>query len=136
MGGTTNQDVYQVEFLWKNPADPTGFAVNVTNPVAYTTHDHPPGAPQEIIEWASKNEGITIYYATNTQIQNTYGNWSVQVRFYAAGGHICGQGSDIIKIKSTSFNVIPDAPIAGTAGLIVAMFLGFYFFKHRSSLKF
>lgn len=133
--GTTNQNVYQVEFLWKNPANQTVFAVNVTNLVAYTTPEYPPGAPQEIINWAANNTGITIYYANNTQIPNSLGDWGVQVRFYAPGGHICGQGSDIIKIKSTSFNVIPDAPIVGTAGLVAAMFLGFYFFKHKPSLK-
>jgi len=31
----------------ENPTDQTAFAVNFTNPVAYTTHDYPPGAPQE-----------------------------------------------------------------------------------------
>lgn len=130
--GTTNQKVYQVEFLWKNQTGHIVFAVNVTNIVSYTTPEYPAGAPEEISEWATNKTGITVYYVNNTQIPNSIGEWGVQARFYASGGHICGQGSDIIKIRSTSFNVIPDAPVVGTAGIIVAMFLGFYLFKRKS----
>ncbi|MGQ9538270.1 MAG: hypothetical protein ACUVTE_01595 [Candidatus Bathycorpusculaceae bacterium] len=127
--GTTNQSVYMVEFVWKNETDYTIFAENVTNFVNYTTPNCPLDAPQEIINWAVNHENITIWYFNNTQIPNQLGNWTVQVFFYANGGHLCGQGSDIIKIRATSFHAIPDAPTVGTAGIITAMLFGLGLFK-------
>jgi hypothetical protein len=131
--GTNNSQVYQVEFKWKNETGHVIYDVNVTNLDSYTTPDYPPGAPQEIIEWAtnSSNKGIKIFYANNTQIPDSQGEWSVQVFFYAPGGHLMGQGSGKIKIKATSFNVTPDIPILGTAGALTAMLLSLGFFLHR-----
>jgi hypothetical protein len=131
--GTTNQSVYMVEFVWKNETDYIIFAENVTNFVNYTTPDHPPDAPQEIVKWATNkgNGGIPILYFNNTQIPNQLGNWTVQVFFYAPGGHLCGQGSAIVAIKATSFHVVPDAPIVGTAGIITAMLFGLGLFKYK-----
>lgn len=131
--GTTNQSVYMVEFVWKNETDHIIFAENVTNFVNYTTPAYPPNAPQEIVKWATndRNEGIPILYFNNTQIPNQLGNWTVQVFFYAPGGHLCGQGSAIVAIKATSFHVIPDAPIVGTAGIITAMLFGLGLFKYK-----
>ena len=130
--GTTNSSVYQVEFKWKNETGHVIYDVIVTDIVNYITPDYPPDAPQEIKEWATNNPNITIFYANNTQIPNSYGEWSVQVFFYAPGGHLMGNGTDIIKIKATSFNVIPDIPILGTAGALTAMLLGLGFFLHRN----
>jgi hypothetical protein len=130
--GTNNSEVYQVEFLWKNATDHVIF-VNITNLVNYTTPNYPPDAPEEIINWAtnSKNAGVKIWYANNTQIPNSMGNWTVQVFFYAPGGHLRGQISDIIKIKATSFHVVPDFPLVGTAGAVVVMLLGLGLFWNK-----
>lgn len=130
--GTTNSSVYQVEFKWKNETDQVIFDENVTL-VNYTTPDYPPGATQEMINWAidSANKNITVWYANNTQIPNCLGNWTVQVFFYAPGGHLCGQESDIVQIRATSTNVIPDLPVVGTAGGVVAMLLGLSLFLHK-----
>jgi hypothetical protein len=131
--GTTNLDVYKVEFEWKNDTDHMIFEENVTDLVSYTTPDYPPSAPQEIIDWATdpNNAVVTVLYANNTQIPDSLGDWGVQVFFYAPGGHLRGQGSDIIKIRATSFNTIPEIPLVGTAGAMVAMLLGFGFFGLR-----
>jgi hypothetical protein len=139
--GTTNSSVYQVEFKWKNETGYVVHDVNVTkaNMVNYTTPDYPPDAPQEIIDWAKnrRNADITIFYATNTQIPNSTGNWSVQVFFYAPGGHLIGQGTDIVAIRATSFNVIPDIPVLGSAGALTAMLLslGLFLYRKRASTK-
>jgi hypothetical protein len=137
--GTTNSSVYQVEFKWKNE---TGYVVHdaiVTeeNMVSYTTPNCPTDAPQEIKDWATNNVGITIFYATNAQIPNSTGNWSVQVFFYAPGGHLIGQGTDIVAIRATSFNVIPDIPVLGSAGALTAMLLslGLFLYRKRASTK-
>jgi hypothetical protein len=131
--GTNNTEVYKVEFKWKNETEHVVFDENVTNFVQYTTPSYPPDVPQEIINWATdpKNANVIIKYANNTQIPDALGNWSVQVFFYAPGGHLRGQGSDIFKIKATSFNTIPEIPLVGTAGAMVAMLLGFGFFGLR-----
>lgn len=131
--GTNNTEVYKVEFKWKNETEHVVFDENVTNLVQYTTPSYPPDVPQEIIKWATdpKYAGATIKYANNTQIPDALGNWSVQVFFYAPGGNLRGQGSDIIRIKATSFHVIPDVLVVGTAGAMVAMLLGFGFFGLR-----
>jgi len=131
--GTINSLVYQVEFKWKNETGHVVYDVNVTNLVSYITPNYPPDAPQEIIEWAtnSRNANITIFYANNTQIPNSLGNWSVQVFFYGPGGHLMDQGTDIVAIRATSFNVIPDFPVVGTAGALVAMLLGLNLFMRR-----
>lgn len=118
-----------VKFVWKNETSGEIFTENITNPVNYTTPSYPPGAPQEIIRWAEKHTGVLIFYFNNTKIPNQLGNWTVQAFFYAEGGHLCGQGSDVIAIKATSFNVIPEAPAVGTAGIITAMLFGLGLFK-------
>ena len=137
--GTTNSSVYQVEFKWKNETGYVVYAAIVTkeNMVKYTTPDYPSDAPQEIKDWATNNVGITIFYATNTQIPNSTGNWSVQVFFYAPGGHLIGQRTDIVAIRATSFNVIPDIPVLGSAGALTAMLLslGLFLYRKRASIK-
>jgi hypothetical protein len=121
--GTNNSEIYQVEFEWKNETEHVVFEENVTDIVSYTTPEYPPDAPEEIENWATDpaNENITIYYANNTQIPNSLGNWTVQVFFYAPDGHIKGQGSDIIQIRATSLNVVPEVPM-GTIVILLAMF--------------
>jgi len=131
--GTINSSVYQVEFKWKNETGHVVYDVNVTNLVSYITPNYPPDAPQEIRDWAEKNARarIEVFYANNIQIPNSGGEWSVQLFFYAPGGHLTGNATDIIKIKATSFNVIPDLSIVGTAGSVVTMLLGFGLFLHK-----
>jgi hypothetical protein len=121
--GTTNSEVYQIEFLWKNETEHIVFKENVTNLVSYITPDYPPGAPEEIIKWAEDNHGYEIWYANNTQIPNAMGNWTVQTFFYASGGNLKGHDSDIIKIRATSLQTIPSIPVLGTAGALLTMLL-------------
>jgi hypothetical protein len=131
---TTNQSVYMVRFVWKNETNHIIFNETVTSLVSYTTPQYPPDAPPEIIKWATnKSEGITIRYANNTQIPRYLGNWTVQVFFYGDGGHLCGQGSDIVAIRATSFYVIPIAPVVGTAGIVAAMLLGLGLFRYKKT---
>jgi hypothetical protein len=122
--GTTNSEVYQVEFLWKNETEQVVFAENVTDLVNFTTPQVPSGVPDEIKEWAEDNPGYEIWYANNTQIPNAIGNWTVQAFFYASGGNLKGKDSDIIKIRATSLQTIPSIPILGTAGALLTMLLG------------
>lgn len=121
--GTTDSEVNEVEFRWLKPdgtlsVDPPPI---VRVYVSFRTPDVPSGVPEEIIDWAEKNPSINVWYANNTQTPDILGNWTVQVFFYAPGGHLRGKESDIIRIRATSFNVIPEAPF-GTIAILLAMF--------------
>ncbi|MEA2089939.1 MAG: hypothetical protein U9O89_04175, partial [Thermoproteota archaeon] len=129
--GTTNSEVEKVEFKWMDPDENVIFDENVTVFGPYTTPDVPPNAPQQIINWANDNPEVTIYYANNTQIPDEIGDWGVQVFFYAPGGHLRGQESDIIKIRASSINVTPEIPVLGTAGATLAMLLSLGFLLKR-----
>jgi hypothetical protein len=50
---------------------------------------------------------------------------------------IIGQGTDIVAIRATSFNVIPDIPVLGSAGALTAMLLslGLFLYRKRASTK-
>lgn len=131
--GTTDSEVYKVEFKWKNPLPNENviFDENVTVFGPYTTPDVPPNVPQEIVDWADNNHGFTIYYASNTQIPDEIGDWGVQILFYAPRGNLRGQESGIVKIRATSINVIPEIPVVGTAGAAAVMLLGIGLFWNK-----
>ena len=116
--GTTNENVYQIRFLWLDPNGTLRYDINVTDIVNYTTPDYPPGAPEEIIEWAEDNPNITIWYANNTQTPNSVGDWTVKAWFYSPEGHL--MNSTVTKIRATSFNTVPYTPI-GTTIIAVTM---------------
>jgi hypothetical protein len=129
--GTTDLTVYKIEFKWHDASNNTIFDVyvNVLGPL--TTPTVPPNVPQQVINWANDNPGIQYLYAQNAQIPSSVGDWGIQAFYYAPDGSIQGQGSDIVAIKATSFNVIPEIPIIGTAGAAVAMLLGLGFFMTK-----
>jgi len=133
--GTNNSDVYQVRFLWKNSTGHVVFNETDTSLVNYTTPNVPPGAPDEIVKWANDHPGYEIWYANNTQIPNSIGNWSVQVFFYAPGGHLKGKCSDIVRIRATSFEVIPLVPFLGTAGVTATALFSLGLKKLRQRIR-
>jgi len=116
--GTTNENVYQIRFLWLDPEENIRYDTNVTDIVNYITPDYPPGAPDEIIEWAEENPNIEIWYANNTQTPDSVGEWTVKAWFYSPEGHL--MNSTVIKIRATSFNTVPYTPI-GTIIIAVTM---------------
>jgi len=128
--GTNDSTVKKVEFEWKDPDENLIFNENVTIFGPYTTPNVPSGAPQEIVDWADKYPGRTIYYATNTQAPDVIGDWGVKAIFHDSGT-IQGQDSTIVAMRATSFDVIPEIPIVGTAGATIAMLLGLGLFYRK-----
>jgi len=118
--GTTNENVDKIRFLWLDPEENIRYEAIVTKDyiVNYTTPDYPPGAPDEIIDWAEKNPNITIWYANNTQTPDSVGEWTVKAWFYSPEGHL--MNSTVTKIRATSFNTVPYTPI-GTIIIAVTM---------------
>ena len=135
--GTTNENVYQIRFLWLDPNGTLRYDINVTDIVNYTTPDYPPEAPEEIIKWAEKNPNIKIWYANNTQTPDSVGEWTVKAWFYSPEGHL--MNSTVTRIRATSFNTVPYTPI-GTIITTVTMIAALTTFitrkrKHRTSFR-
>jgi hypothetical protein len=120
---TNDTTVYQVTFKWKNPGDQLVW----TDVVPVST------------------DGITIddgnhvyyaaYYASSTHNPEDIGGWGVKALFQGPDG-TTKEGVDfVVNIKATSFNVIPEVPIIGTAGASLAMLLGFTYKIKRKPKK-
>lgn len=117
--GTLDSYVTHITFRWHMPNDTARWEITV--PVA------PNGTTGQ---W---NNGSTalIRYAQSTQTPDVIGDWGVQAFFQDSTGRDRADLTNVIKIKATSFNVVPEIPIVGTAGAAVAMLLGLGFFMTR-----
>jgi hypothetical protein len=117
---TTDPDVDIVKFIWKNPA---GQIVHTEIKKVYsngTTFDF---------------NGKLIYYANSTFTPDAIGDWGVQVKFLDVH-HFCRWiWVEKVARRATSFNVIPEVPIIGTAGASIAMLLGFTYKIKRKPQK-
>lgn len=99
---TTDLYVKKVEFIWKYPNETVFWDVNVT------------------VQPDGTYKGDIVYWANNTQtISAPLGDWAVQTLFYDETGHIRGQDSDIVAIRASSFNVVPEVPFGTTATILV-----------------
>ena len=111
---TTDADVYQVTFLWK---DPGGNTVS-------TDVDNPPTAD-------GTYDSKTVYTFTSNYSPDIVGDWGVQALFQSQDGTTKQSVEDVVSIKATSFFVIPDVPMLGTVGSLAAMLFGLSIFLKR-----
>lgn len=105
---TTDADVYQVTFLWKNPADHTVWNEIDNSGTVDGTYD-----------------GKTVYTFSSTHSPDEIGDWGVQALFQAPDGTTKQGIEEVIAIRATSFFVIPEAAVIGTLGTLAAMLLSF-----------
>jgi hypothetical protein len=72
------------------------------------------------------NETVTINsgLAQSSGQPDSIGDWGVQTLFIGPGGTTKEEVDFVIAIRATSFNVVPEVPILGTAGIVGAMALG------------
>jgi len=131
--GTTDSDVTHVEFIWRDSSNSIVWDENITISGPLTTPVVPPDVPQEVIKWAQDNSNTEYWYAQSRHIPNATGKWSVQAIFHNVTKPK-GKSSVNFEIRSASFNVIPDAPIVGTAGIVSAMALGLALFKYKRTV--
>jgi hypothetical protein len=122
--GTTDPDVTDVLFRWRYPDDTVYTEVTVPIDGPYTTPTVPTGVPQEIIDWANAHPGIDVYYADDTQTPDEIGDWGVTVLFIGPGGTTKADVDEVIAIRATSFEAVPEVAIVGSAGAAIAMLLG------------
>jgi hypothetical protein len=109
---TTDHRVDEVQFIWKNPAEQTVFVETVdvyTNGSTFTDND---------------GHVELIYYADSSFNPESLGDWCVIAKFYDEAGFCFWQFDILLATRATSFNVIPEVPLLGTAGVSIAMLLG------------
>lgn len=121
--GTTDANVQNVTFVWHFP-DGTDAFTDPNVPV-YSNGT----------TWTNSSGSFLIYYANSSHAPDVIGDWGVQAFFNGPGGHLRGQHSDIVAIRATSFNVIPEVPVIGTAGAVAVMLLGLGLFRSRRKSK-
>jgi len=114
--------VKTVEFVWHFPNGTVATALCETVPISgpLTTPDElpPEPIPPEISEWAQKYPGVEYWYAQSAPfIPTVLGDWGVQAIFHNTV-RICGKNSDTVRIRATSFNVVPEVPF-GTAVILL-----------------
>lgn len=115
VGGDPRVDV--VAFTWINPAGQTVFEESVPAATNGTTY------PEE--------DGALICYASSSYSPEAQGEWTVTVAFLDSIG-ICTQAYyPTLDMRATSFNVVPEVPLLGTAGVSAAMLLGLGIFKAK-----
>jgi len=112
--GTTDTNVKRVTFLWKDPDKSIVYVETV-----------------DVWQNGSQWDGKIIYYAQSSYEPNVRGDWGVQALFIGEGGTKKAQVEDTIMIRGTSFLVIPDFPVVGTVGALMAMILGLSLFAHK-----
>jgi len=135
--GTTDMSVDKVEFRWLDPDGDVETTQQVSVIGPYKTPVVPDEVPQEIIDWANENPGINVFYAQDTQTPNEVGDWAAQVHFIDTDENpksLRGRNSDIIAIRATSFNTVPEVPF-GTIAILLSMLgaLGTFAIRRKGS---
>lgn len=128
--GTTDLTITSIVFRWEDPNNNTVWEDNVPVSGPITTPTVPSNVHQEVIDWANTNTGVQYLYAQNTHTPNIIGDWGVHAYFIGSDGKPRAGLEDVVQIRSTSFNVIPEAYL-GTIGIVAAMLGAFGFFAFR-----
>ena len=108
--GTTDSSILNVTFVWKLPNETVAF-----EDVDVAVWSNGTKYPDE--------NGSLVFYAQSSFMPTIIGEWGLQAFFKGLGGHLRGNGTDIIAIRATSGDVIPEISIVGAAGTIVAISL-------------
>ena len=115
---TTDQGVTQVTFIWRN-----GAGDEVYGPDVVTTKSTD-----------GEYGGLTVYvFEAPAHAPDSIGDWGVQAIFQGPDGSARANCQNVIAIRATSFNVIPEIPLIGTAGASIAMIGGLAFKLRRKS---
>lgn len=129
--GTTDMSITSIVFRWHDPGDNTVWEDPVAVSGPLVTPNVPPDIPPEVQEWADDNPGVSYLYAQSAQVPNMVGDWGVQAFFIGPDGKSRAGLDYVVQIRATSFNVIPEVPIVGTAGAAIAMLIGLGAFMKR-----
>jgi hypothetical protein len=113
---TTDAGVTYVTFIWRNGAGDTIYGPDV---VTTRGTDGTYG-------------GATVYvFEAPVHAPDSIGDWGVQAIFQGPDGSARANLENVIAIRATSFNVIPEIPLLGTLGASIVMMAGLWWFKLR-----
>lgn len=115
---TTDPSVDVVKFVWKNAA----------GQVIYTE-------TKRVFSNGTTFDDKLVYYAISTFTPNSIGDWGVQARFLDVHRICRCIWVEKVARRATSFNVIPEIPLIGTAGASIAMVAGFTYKIKRKPQK-
>jgi hypothetical protein len=115
---TTDAKVDHVIFVWKNPVDQIVW-MDI----------------ESVEPNGTKYDGKLVYYATSAHKPEALGDWGVQAIFVDLDGIYRCILKLFVSRRATSFNVVPEVPIIGTAGASIAMLLGFTYKIKRKPKK-
>jgi len=119
--GIRDIEVETVEFVWHFPNGTVAYTdiVGISTDSITTPNEAPPAPiPPEISEWGEKYPGVEYWYAQSTHAPTVLGDWGVQAIFHNTV-RICGKNSETIRVRGTSFNVVPEVPF-GTAVILLS----------------
>jgi len=104
--GTTDGTVESVEFIWKAPDGTLVWTATVP-----------------VVPSGDTWDGKPISIAQDTRVLGApVGDWGVQAIFHGPGGKIHkGQGDDIVRIRATSFFVVPEVSFGAIAPLVAGL---------------
>jgi hypothetical protein len=115
---TTDAGVTQVTFIWRNAAEDIVYGPDV---VTTKTTD-------------GEHNGKTVYmFEAPVHAPDSIGDWGVQAIFQGPDESARANCQNVIAIRATSFNVIPEIPLIGTAGASIAMIGGLAFKLRRKN---
>ena len=119
--GTTDANVKTINFTWKTPGGVIVWSeiIPVSGPLV--TPAVPGNVPQEVVDWANNNHGVTYWYAQSSHTPTEAGDWGVQTRFLGTV-RVRGNSQVDFVVRATSFNLVPETPWGPIA--ISATFLG------------
>lgn len=115
---TTDCSVDTVTFVWKNPAGQVVFTET-----------------KQVCTNGTKYNGKLIRYANSTFAPNSYGDWGVQAKFLDVHRFCRCTWTEKVAKRATSFNVIPEVPLIGTAGASIVMLSGLTYKLKRKPKK-
>lgn len=108
--GTTDSNIINVTFVWKFPNETVAF-----EDVDVAVWSNGTKFPDE--------NGSLVYDAQSSFRLTVEGEWGLQAFFKGSGGHLRGNGTDIIAIRATSGEAIPEISIINAAEILVAISL-------------
>jgi len=120
--GSLDSNVVQVTFRWHRPDE--SVAMEVTKPV-YTNGTYG--------QWNNGSMAL-IRYANDTYTPDVLGDWGVQAFFQDSTGTGKAGLENVIKIRATSFNTIPEVPL-GTVAILLTMFGALAVFGIRKKIS-
>ena len=135
---------YAQSYDYAITSDYHGVDVNMGTPVTATATTNDPTVNRVTFLW---KDGAKILRFTDADIplvggaaQSTYspdlvGDWGVQAFFQDSDGNTIQGVVDVVAIRATSMNVIPEIPLLGTAGIAIAMVLGLAYRMRKQSYR-